>query len=407
MKNKRWIILWVLACNSVFSQIYKREIQTNSNKTNWKYIPIVEQMYAYTTISEKNIRIKNVYQDKVTEIPFILSDNLSRNENIEVVGQIRNKVVAKDGYYYTILNDKKYLSTLNEIQLFFKNSNFDWKIRLEGSNDGKEWFTILNDYRILRYENEQVSYSFAKLNFGIVDYQYYRLRLPQDQEPVLEKVVLGYYKPLNKFTTKDFSIDKIYNNTEDKTSVIDFSLGQILPIYAMKMHLYQDKFYNRNFDLYKVISQDNQTRYQHIFSNVLSSESDNYFVLGDRLVGSKFRIIIENKNNLPISFNKIELETYQQGIIFEAKLKGDYWIEYNDNYGYPDYDLVNFKEEILTQNFDTVHLGEQQEVITSKEENILAKEPSKYWMWALLGVIIIGLGYFSLKIINDKSKQDN
>ena len=43
--------------------------------------------------------------------------------------------------------------SLVQIKLSFKQENFDWKVKLEGSNDNKVWFTVVTDYRILAIKN--------------------------------------------------------------------------------------------------------------------------------------------------------------------------------------------------------------------------------------------------------------
>lgn len=407
MKNRFLWIVWLFVCKSVFSQVYQREIQIVSDETKWKYIPIPEQMYVFTKVSEKNIRIKNVNQGVITEIPFILSDNLREGQNLEVLGELRNKSLTKEGYYYTIYNDKKQVSQINEIQLYFGNSNFDWKINLEGSHDGQKWFTLLEEYRISKIENEQVSYSFEKLRFGTSDYPFYRLYIPQGVSPELDKAVLGYYKPKADTNARAFLLENVFQDTQRKETIIDFKVEQPFPVYAFKVYMPKDNFFSRSFDLYRVIEEGNQTKYQRIFSEMLRSDADNYFVLGRYLVGSNFRIVIDNKDNLPIIPTKIEAQVYQQGIIFDAKLSGAYKLEYNGDYGYPSYDLDYFRAEILNQKLDTVSLGEQQNIGTdaAEDDNTIVKQSNQYWIWVLMLVIIMGLGYFSLKMLKDKEKN--
>ena len=51
------------------------------------------------------------------------------------------------------------------MNLKFSEKNYDWMLRLEGSHDQKEWFNIVEDYRILSIKNEQTNYSFGDVTF--------------------------------------------------------------------------------------------------------------------------------------------------------------------------------------------------------------------------------------------------
>src|SRR5690606_40823506 len=58
----------------------------------------------------------------------------------------------ESGYFFTFEMPAR--EPINQLYLQFKEKNFDWKIRLEGSHDQQEWFTIADDYRIVSISNQ-------------------------------------------------------------------------------------------------------------------------------------------------------------------------------------------------------------------------------------------------------------
>ena len=71
-------------------------------------------------------------------------------ENIDF-NMINSSININGSYFiFEITEDE----AINQINLDFNNKNFDWKVKFEGSQNQLEWFTILDNYRILSIESK-------------------------------------------------------------------------------------------------------------------------------------------------------------------------------------------------------------------------------------------------------------
>jgi len=104
----------------------------------------------------------------------------------EIVFKTINTTRNEKGYYYTF--EVPTNESINQIKLDFFQKNFDWSIKLEGSQNQQEWFTITDDYRILSIYNELTDYQFTKLSFPDSKYRYFRLLIKSKEEPNLKLV---------------------------------------------------------------------------------------------------------------------------------------------------------------------------------------------------------------------------
>ena len=70
----------------------------------------------------------------------------------------------------------------------------------------------------------------------------------------------------------------------------------------------------------------------------------------------------------------------------------------------PNYDILEFHERI-PENIAELKLGDEKQIL--KDTNTGRKTPlfqRKVWLWAIMAVIILVLGWFSLKMIRPRSE---
>src|SRR5690606_8123409 len=107
--------------------------------------------------------------------PFILKE--LENQVVEKTVDFNqlNSSRRGDTYFYTLeIPDRQ---EINTILLDFGIDNFDWEVKLEGSQDLDEWFTILEASRVVSIKNTWTNYSFTSLRFPRSRYRYYRFSL--------------------------------------------------------------------------------------------------------------------------------------------------------------------------------------------------------------------------------------
>lgn len=397
----------------MFSQedfLFKRKILIKENARQWHYFQIPDELYEKAAVDFSDVRLYRIHQKDTSEVPYlIVNESFAENEKTFDLPKIINVSKANNGYYFTLENTHNQ-KDISAIQLQFSQQNFDWKLNLQGSHNQNEWFDILTDYRILAIKNQETNYRFEKLIFGNTNYKYYRIFIPTNENVDLKTASWG------RFTTKDesfFKTQKIENlnikhESKRKQTIIDFSLQHKLFVHSVEIQVDSANNFYRPIRIDKVDSLKTQqgvfANYSFFDSGFLTSLEKNEFVnKNQENLAKQFRIIIENNDNKPLKINSLYLKTIVKGIVFETEENGDYFLCYgNEKLFAPHYDLVQFEKQIAEQQKDTVFLSEEIPLNRSTPHQVKPLFENKLWLWLIMGMIILVLGYFSLKMISKK-----
>lgn len=421
---KKWIKKIILGCLIGFSvngfsqngYSYKRKIDFHNTPLKWKSVTIPDELYDKTKSDLSDIRIFNFVGKDTIEVPFVISIN-DFNPNDPIKPKIINQTKTDSGFYFTLENVSQ-VSNISEIKLQFANENFDWKINLQGSNDQNEWFTILEDYRILAIKNPQTDYRFENLSFKNTKYKYYRIFVKTQDELVLKSAFLNApikgIPDLKTHKTTNFSTE---SDKKDQITIIEFSTKTKLPVYSINIKVDEKGSFYRNFNVEFLVDSIQtekgwKKQYQHLFSGRLSSsetvlikEDFPPLTLNNQIVAQSYRITIENQDNAPLNIQSIELQSLIHSIYFEATQTSDYFVFYGTKDSKaPKYDLEKFYDKITNEPKAEATLSN--EILIPKKEEIKSKPlfESNYWLWGIMILIIVILGYFSFKML---SKNNN
>src|SRR5690606_40891264 len=103
-----------------------------------------------------------------------------------------NRTKTEKGIYFTLQNDGS--GNINEIELNFKEENFDWIAKVEGSNDNNEWFTISEKERLVALKREDVDFKATTIKFPMVKYNIVRIHFLGIQViNLIDSVILDKY----------------------------------------------------------------------------------------------------------------------------------------------------------------------------------------------------------------------
>lgn len=402
----------LLKTTAVFSQddfLFKRKINFTNEKNDWNYLPIPDEFYANESKHLSGVRIFKINEKDTTEIPFLVFRENISEENIEIASKIINVSKSEKGYYFTMENlDNQ--QDINQIFLHFDNKNFDWKIDLQGSHTQNEWFSILENYRILSIENSQAEYRFEKLVFPNSNYKYYRILVKNAENPKLKTASFGFYSAKIQNKLKEYNISDfvLKNDEKNKITTIDISLSKPILLYSAEIQVDNLKNYHRSVRIELVDSLQTQKgvipSYSFFDAEFISSLEQPIFKNDDSpVVAKNIRITIENNNDKPLKIRNIKLYSLPQGVVFETEGKGDYYLFYGSKTAYsPEYDLEKFRTQVIENQKDTLSLSE--EIFIKKQEKNTEKPifENKMWLWVVMLLIITLLGYFSLKLLPKK-----
>ncbi|WP_027001610.1 DUF3999 family protein [Hugenholtzia roseola] len=383
---------------------YQRKLPAATE--SWHKIILDKAVLAQVQPSLQDLRLIGINAKGDTlEMPYLLKELRQDTKTETVTASLLNSGKQNGRYTYTLQLDDNL--TINEIALRFEEPNYERKIRLEGAQDLKNWTLILNDYRILSIRNEFTSYDFNTIRFPNSRYLYYRISFESEVEPELEGATClktvreqGIYK---EWETRS---SKTEQDKESQTTTVDFELAQKSAVSKIAFEVDSNiDFYRRMRIQYLADSSQLPTgewRYYYVntYEGVLSSFEERIFSFGSAVFSNKFRIIIENNNNNPLSISQIRASShqYELWVRFDEMTKNNYLFYGSKSVYSPYYDLQNF-ESSVPDSLTVLALGQE-------EKRNLAEKPKQsplfenpIWLWSIMGIIILILGFFSLKML--------
>ena len=216
-------LLFFSVCTFTYGQMeqynYKRELKGISEQ--WHKIILPIEIYGETSQNLSDIRIFGVTKKDTLESPYLLRSTAEKISINKVAFKTLNASRNNKGYYYTF--EIPTVESINQIKLQFKQQNFDWRVRLEGSQDQKEWFTVVNKYRILSIKNDLTNFQFTKLTFPSSKYRFFRMLIDSKERPKLSVASVEKHE-ITDGTFRKHSIKKVSIKENKKSKRMLFIL---------------------------------------------------------------------------------------------------------------------------------------------------------------------------------------
>ena len=380
---------------------YKRPLQGIKNQ--WHKLTLPDDIFGRLSPDLSDIRIFGITPAKDTlEAPYILKVASDERVETEVPFNLINQTSNDKGFYYTF--EVPADSIINTIEFDFDQENFDWRITLEGSQDQKEWFAIVKDYRILGIENDITDYRFTRVKFKDAKYAYVRLTVHTDTDPELETARI-WEQSVVEGSYRTYAVDSthIEEDKDEKQTVIDLFLKMPLPATFLRINVAD------TFDFYRPLSiqylrdsveTQNGWRYRFatLSTGTLSSLEKREFRF-EGAISRQWRIVVYNDDNMPLNFGKMELKGYEHTLTLRVTTPADYFLVYGRrNAVKPLYDIDRFEDNIPAR-LTALSLGPEEDI---RQEEAAARQPlfaNKNWLWGIMGIVILALGWFTVRMM--------
>jgi len=238
---------------------------------------------------------------------------------------------------------------INEIDLTFGLQNFDWRLELEGSEDQLEWFTVLDNYRILSIRNVNTSFDFTKLSFPNSNFRYYRLKVRTESDPSFSGANISLISSkegrYEKYDLVSFAKNE---NEEMKRSELDVTLEYPSVISVVEVNVKDTIDYYRNV-LFKVCTDSVETKsgmrynYRTVGSGTLNSLSGNTFSISN-VEAKNLHIEVQNQDNAPLRISSVEVSGEKRELHIRFTEPANYFLAYgNASARAPQYDISTFE----------------------------------------------------------------
>ena len=299
-------------------------------KGQWNRIVLSEESYSKIEPDGSDLRIIGLNGEDTLSIPFLLKTGKELSIPESRIFKIINRTTKENRYFYTLRTgqNENNSNSINSIELDFERENFDWRVRLEGSNDQKEWFTILEDYRIVSIKNALTDYSFSRLAFSSIEYDYFRISLESDKDPLLNQATL--LEDIGKndiYQEYNFSFTETQDDTPDNRSMITIDLMQDVPVSKIWYEV------DANYDYFRAVKTEIlvdsvetekgwKRNYRSFPNNAVISSLEEPFIEIPNILTSGIRLTIYHKDDEPLdlTLKKIEGIPYKLTARFDQKV---------------------------------------------------------------------------------------
>lgn len=405
-KNKILYLLLFLLPSAIFAQLrdYNWQAPLGEISDTWHVVPLTNSVFEKTKDDFSDIRIYGISEKDTLEVPFVLKSSAPTGIEEEITFKLLNSTSNASGYFYTY--EVPVEQAINKIELSFKNDNFDWKLDLEGSQNQNQWFTILEDYRIVSIKNGQTNYTFADLVFSDAKYAYFRIHIKANNKPELKSSSILSNKVIPA-TYVNYKTEETTISQKGKVTLIEIDLKSRLPISYLKVNVLDDYDYYRPVTV-SYVSDSIKTEkgwkytYRNLFSSTLTSLEDTGFNFRNTLL-NKLKIRIENYDNPALKIGEIAIKGYSFELVGRFIEPANYYLVYGNKNAYaPRYDLQQTGFE-LPLNSTALTVGKEEKI----DKPVLLKQAplfeNKWWLWAIMGIVILVLGGTTLKMMKEKN----
>ncbi len=387
---------------------YKRKLD-KTEKESYFAIPLLPEITAQCTSNLMDIRLYNITEKDTSEIPYLMEWMGEKREQIAISFDIINDSYhEKDASFVTLKSKTK--QTINQIVVDVEETGYDKNVEVEGSNDNKEWFTIAEHLRIVRFDNADDHFEYSSLEFPNSEYAYFRLKFDDRwTKRIMVKEAYAYENKINlgKYNILKTNKWKQTENKKEKNSeiIVEMPYDYIVNYLTIKSSTTSDFYRNVNIygsnGTYHTATGDKDYWYL-LNTSVLTSTKNNSIHCNNEAT-KKIKVEIQNNDNAPIIISEIKVFGEQCRLIANLPASKNTYLAYGKkNDHQPVYDIEHFKNKIPA-SLPEINYGAEQAKITSIEKpNPLIE--NKKWLWIIMGAVILIIGYFALNML--KKEQE-
>lgn len=358
-----------------------------------------------------NLTNARILDSKKTEVPYLLVEESpiylqELFKEYEIQSQKRTPGVST-----VIRLHNREQTAINNISLLLKNAEAQKTANLTGSDDGKQWFAVRENFAFYPANNASSVSEVRAIEFPLTNYKYYQLTISDSTSAPLNILKAGYYDKsvtLGLFSAIPGSVS-ISTNTQQKRTNITLRFKKEQIIDKLELSMKGTTFFQRSgvVTVERVRKIKNrEERYMDHLESFITRSGQTSVITFTGLKSNNLTLSIENGDNPALSIN--EIKAYQLNRYLIA------WLTKGESYkiGFkgkdvvaPSYDLEYFKDSIPS-NAQVLKINDLQSI----EEKTASDSPtlftSKTIIWVAIGAVIILLGFMSLKMVKETNTSE-
>jgi len=417
---------------------YQAEVTVEDSNAEYRKLLITPEIYNAARLDLGDIRL--IGPDG-SQVPYIIYKPEDQKETKEYSPAIINRSTGKNKTAVVTLDFGKQ-EIKNSIEVVTGGSNFRRAVKVEGSNDNVEFYTLVEKAYVFAVSSEK-DRRFEQIDLPKNDYRYLRVTVEpmagEEAKTVINKVKT--FKTEENFTRRQpvkMVLSEHKENAKEKTSSYVYDLSYCrLPISEIELDVADESFYrcvtvkgrDKNKQEVKIETEDNRQLFKEVevpWERVLYDTIYRYkkpdgkkaekLVLRiprGREVYRHLKIEISNYDDEPVVVNSALAKMIAHSLVFTPKnfRKLTLYVG-SESASTPQYDLRYRIENPMSIKAVEAKLGNliiNQMAKKAKTEQVAWTEKHKVLLLVIMGVMVVVLGWFmfkSLKTIQKGQSQD-
>ena len=395
------LIFFVMVCSYSMAQQtfrYKREL-TGVAKEGWYAVAFPGDIFQNLNRELSDFRFFNVDEGDSVEVSWALDvrDDEVTSETVELPLINRS---SKAGALF-LMFELKGSQKVNYLDLRFGPKDFFGLVTIEGSDNRDEWFEIVKDSRIVSLTGVESEYSLSTVNFPTTDYRYLRVKVASDVSLAFKSASFRFNK-VNPGQYHSLAVTwKTESDRKIKQSFIHIRMKEYRPLSTVEVRADSTHDYYRPIRI-EVVRDSSKTEkgwikyYETVYEGFLTSFKPNEFKF-DWKLAKEIRVVINDFDNAPVTISDLKVSGPEVRAISRLNPGKNIMVYGSEHLRAPSYDIAYFENKI-PDSLAYATLGPE-EVLTVSEESESALFENKFWLWSIIGVMIGGLGFFTMKMM--------
>ena len=278
-----------------------------------------------------------------------------------------------------------------------RNAAVNRNLVLSGSNDGRKWFSIVENVNLEKRFAQNQDTITEYISFPLSSYRYFRVLIYNGKNDPLDILSVRRFAGMSP-AKKDSAVmnPAISFNRKDSNKITSLVISNPrgFHINTVQLKVKGPRFYKRKIEVQK--GKD--------LIGSFSISSDSLVILAlPSFKDSIFTIRIFNEDNEPLSITEVLTGQSAVKLITYLEAGKSYTLEMNnENLGPPHYDLANFKDSI-PKYVPEIGVSDIVSVLQAKKpDDNNSKQP---WLWPALIFSLIVLGVLTYGLTKDVAKK--
>lgn len=361
--------------------------------------------------SNENFDFLRIYDDEKKEIPYVVDFNKDYFfSNRYSPLRISDQKQFKDSVSYYIVNVVQNMKYCSELSLKIANTGLTKEYNISGSDDGIHWFGLVMNSMLYDLNDFQNTYVRKTVSFPNNSYKFLKIEFIDKNSMPIKLLEVGYFigdEKIQPTTVLEVFKHKIIEDKTNKKTIIKFSADNLYTVDGIAFNFKNSRFFRKASVFIKEtrsVKKKSEIYRKSVATFNLDSNSANSFKW-ESFQAKDFEIEIDNLDNEPLEIKEIKLLQHQFYLIADLDVSKNYEIVVDSTLSKPQYDLVKFLPNDLTQ-LNVIRISDFKKISSNKASITQQFWQTKWFLWTAIVVAGLIIGYFAFGLMKEVEKKD-